>query len=128
MSAWNILIALHVTTAAVTLSLFVLRGWWLLRDPAVLQTRFLRIAPHSNDTILLLSAIGLAAVTGHAPGPDGWLTAKLIGLLIYIGLGLTAFRFARTSGARTAAWLGALAVFAYIVGVALTRDPAAGVF
>lgn len=128
MSAWSILIALHVSTAAVTLCLFALRGWWLLREPAVLQNRFLRIAPHSNDTILLLSAIGLAVVTRQAPGPDAWLTAKVVGLLLYIGLGFTAFRVARTAGGRMIAWLGALAIFAYIVGVAVTRDPAAGLF
>lgn len=118
---WLILKTIHVTTVLITMSLFVLRGVWLRRDPAVLQQRWVRIAPHTNDSLLLASAIGLALATHQYPGPQAWLTAKVIGLLAYIGLGLVAFRFARSERARTAAWLAALAVLAYIIAVAVTR-------
>ena len=53
----------------------------------------------------------------------GWLTAKVVGLLFYIGLGTVALKRGRTRRARIAAWLAAQAVFFYIVAVALTRNP-----
>lgn len=125
MSPWSLLLAVHVSTAVISLSLFVLRGWWLLRDPAVLENKWLRVAPHGNDTLLLASAIGLAVLTRQYPGTDPWLTAKVLGLLLYIGLGVTAFRVARRPAARATVWIGALVVFSYIVLVAVTRDPSA---
>ncbi len=120
---WLALKTVHVTTVAITLIFFVLRGIWLRREPEVLTQRWVRIAPHTNDTLLLASAIGLAVVTHQYPGPQAWLTAKLVGLVAYILLGMVAFRFARTRVLRVAAWLAALAVLAYIILVAITRDP-----
>jgi uncharacterized membrane protein SirB2 len=52
-----------------------------------------------------------------------WLTAKIVGLLAYIALGMVALRFGRTRGTRAAAWIAALATFGYIVSVAVTKDP-----
>ncbi|MGB5591316.1 MAG: SirB2 family protein, partial [Gammaproteobacteria bacterium] len=41
---------LHVTCAALSLGLFLLRGWWMVRFPARLQRRWVRILPHVIDT------------------------------------------------------------------------------
>ena len=40
----------------------------------------------------------------------------------YIALGLVAFRFGRTRNQRMLAWLGGIVVFAYIVGLAITKQ------
>lgn len=50
---------------------------------------------------------------------------KLIGLLIYIGCGMAAFRFSQRSGADAVFFALALCAYAYIVSVALTRNPLA---
>lgn len=120
---WALLKTVHVTTVVITAVLFTLRGLWLLREPAVLRQRSLRILPHVNDTVLLASALGLVVLTGQYPGAQPWLTAKLIGLVLYIGLGLVTFRLARGPVQQTGAFIAALLVLAYIVLVALTRDP-----
>lgn len=75
------------------------------------------------DTLLLGSAIALAVMLRQYPFVAGWLTAKVLALLLYIGLGLVAFRFARTRRMQWMVWLAAQAVFIYIVSVALTRNP-----
>jgi uncharacterized membrane protein SirB2 len=117
----------HVTCVIISGCGFLLRGIWMLNDSPWLSRRWVKIAPHMVDTMLLASAIGLALTLEQYPFVHGWLTAKVLGLLAYIGFGMVALRRGRTRGLRTAAWLAALASFLFIVSVALTRD-AQGVF
>ena len=108
--------------AALSIALFVARGAWLLSAPQRVQPPWMRIPPHAVDTVLLLSALWLAAQ--QAPGsPHAWLAAKIVALVAYVVLGTLALRGGRTRGARIAAFAAALATFGYIVTVALTRSP-----
>jgi uncharacterized membrane protein SirB2 len=95
----------------------------MLRDSPQLSRRWVKILPHAIDTLLLASAVALTLVLHQYPLTDAWLSAKVVGLLVYIGLGLAALRYGKTRGVRAAAWIGALAVFLYIVSVALRHDP-----
>lgn len=104
-------------------ALFFVRGVWLLRDSSLLRRRWVRIVPHGVDTLLLASAIALAVMLRQYPFVAGWLTAKVVALIVYIGLGMVAFRFAHMRRMQWTAWLAAQAVFFYIVAVAVTRQP-----
>lgn len=119
----SLLKIIHLGAVVVSFALFFLRGVWLLRGSPVMQQRWVKVAPHSVDTVLLASAIALAWQLGVTPFNSPWLTAKIVALLVYIGLGMLAFRFARTTAQRLTAWLGALLVFGYIVAAAITHDP-----
>lgn len=114
---------LHVTFVALSGLLFLVRGIWMLRASPRLEQRWVRIVPHVVDTLLLASAIGLAVVSHQYPGQMPWLTAKVVALVGYIVLGTIALKRGRTQGVRTAAFIGALACFAYIVAVAVTKNP-----
>ncbi|SDW12932.1 Uncharacterized membrane protein SirB2 [Nitrosomonas europaea] len=114
---------LHVTCVAISYTLFVLRGIWMLNASSRLRQRWVKIAPHINDTVLLLSAVALAVLTHRNPLVETWLAAKIIGLLLYIMLGLVAFRLGKIRRAKVMAWILAQIVFAYIVSVALTKNP-----
>jgi len=116
--------AVHVASAATSLALFTLRGTWMLGAPHRLGHRWVRIVPHVVDTVLLVSAIALAVMIGNYPGTHGWLTAKVVGLIGYIVLGSIALKRGRTQHVRVAAFVAALAMFAYIVSVAITKSPA----
>lgn len=118
--------ALHVGAVVVSLAGFAARGALMLADSPLLQARFVRIAPHVVDTVLLASAAWLAGFLHQYPFVHGWLTAKVLALLAYIGLGTVALKRGPTRKARVAAFGGALAAAAYIVAVALTRDPLPG--
>ena len=72
---------------------------------------------------LLLAALSLAAMSGQYPFVVGWVTAKVLGVIAYIILGALALRDAGTRRMRIACWLASLAVFGWIVSVALTRQP-----
>lgn len=113
----------HIGCVALSYTLFFLRGIWMLRSSALLQRRWVRIAPHVIDTLLLASAITLAVQLGISPFAAPWLMSKIVALLLYIALGTIAIRRGKTRTIRLSAWLAAQAVFGYIVAVALTRDP-----
>lgn len=57
------------------------------------------------------------------PFVHDWLTAKVLGLIVYIILGSIALKYGPTKPIRAMAWVAALAVFGYIVSVALTHTP-----
>lgn len=113
----------HVSCVAGSYMLFMLRGIWSLNGSPIMRRRWVGIVPHVVDTLLLASAIALTFSIEQYPFVDAWLTAKVIGLLLYIGLGFVALRFCRSKTIRLSAWLAAQAVFAYIVLVAISHDP-----
>jgi uncharacterized membrane protein SirB2 len=114
----------HITCVALSGSLFLMRG--LLRIAAVpaANHRLLRITSYLIDTTLLGAAIMLALILHQYPFADAWLTTKLLLLVVYIVLGSYALKRARTSTGRSLALFCALLTFAYIVGVAVTHQPA----
>lgn len=112
----------HMGCAAASGSLFLLRGVWMLRTSPLLQQRWVKIVPHLVDTALLASAVTLAVWSGQYPFAQGWLTAKVVALLGYIVLGTIALKRGRTPAIRAGAFIGALALFGYIVAVALTKQ------
>jgi len=112
----------HVAVALLTFVLFVVRIAWMIGSPEQLQRRWVKIVPHAVDTVLLLSGVWLAWQLG-AGGVRGWLSAKLAAVVLYIVLGTIALRRGRTQRLRIAAAACAVAMFAYIVSVAMTKSP-----
>ena len=112
----------HVAAVVASFTLFFVRGLWMMTTPEKLAVRWVRVVPHVIDTVLLVSAIALAAITAQYPFVQPWLTAKVLALLAYIVLGTVAIRRGRTRHVRIVAWILALIVFGYIVAVARTRD------
>ena len=88
----------------------------------MLQQRWVKITPQVVDTVLLVSAIILAVQLKYSPLEQPWLMAKIIALMLYIGVGLLALRFGRTRRIRLYAWLSGLVIFLYIVSVALSKS------
>lgn len=114
---------LHVTCVVLSGLGFCLRGAWMLVESPLRQHRLTRILPHLVDTLLLGSALSMAWMSGQYPFVNGWLTAKLFGLLAYILLGMMALKRGRTLTIRLRYFCLALLAYAYIVGVALSRNP-----
>jgi uncharacterized membrane protein SirB2 len=114
---------LHVTCVVLSGLGFALRGLWMLNDSPLLRARLTRVVPHVVDTLLLGSALLMAWQSSQYPFAQGWLTAKFFGLLAYILCGTMALKRARTKGRRVVFLVLALLAYAYIVGVALTRNP-----
>jgi uncharacterized membrane protein SirB2 len=118
----------HLGSAAVSLTGFVVRGVWMLTDSPRRHARWVKIAPHVVDTVLLVSALWLTFLIQQYPFVHGWLTAKVLALLGYIVLGSIALKRGRTKSIRVAAWIAALLVFGYIVTVATSHSATLGRF
>lgn len=113
---------IHQTSAGLSLALFVIRGLWMMTGSGMLRRTWVRVLPHVVDTVLLASALLLAWTIAQYPFVHGWVTAKVLALVVYIALGTVALKRGRTLGIRVTAWIAALAVFGYIVAVAVTKD------
>lgn len=114
---------LHIVCVVLSGLGFFARGVLMLRDSPRLQSRWLKTLPHVNDALLLTAAIALVVMSGQYPFVVAWVTAKVLALMVYILLGALALGRARTKPGRLGCWLLALLCFAYIVSVALSRDP-----
>ena len=111
---------LHVTAAVLSIMFFILRAYWSVNGSALLQKRVVKILPHVVDTILLVCGVYLAAIIGPE---QPWILVKIIALIAYIGVGTIAIKRGKTPRTRGYAALVAIAIFLYIVGVALSHDP-----
>ena len=113
--------ALHIALAYLTVAGFVIRGFWSLTGSPLREERWVRIAPHVVDTLLLSLGVALAIRLQVSPF-SGWLAAKLLGLLAYIGFGTVTMR-ARSRPAQIGGFVGALTSVVYVFTVAVSRSP-----
>lgn len=122
MSLYLLIKYVHMVTVLLSISGFILRGVWMLQASPMLRQPLVRRLPHVNDTLLLASALIMVFISGQYPFVIDWLTAKVLALLVYILLGMVAFKWGRSPRVKVGAWLLALLTFAYIVSVAMSRS------
>lgn len=113
---------LHITCAVLSITGYVIRGMWMINGSPWLGKKWVKIAPHIIDTLLLGAGIWLAILIRQYPFVQGWLTAKVLALIAYIVVGAIGLKYGKTRRIRVIAWLGAIAIFGYIVLVALTHQ------
>jgi uncharacterized membrane protein SirB2 len=114
----------HVGTAVLTISGFVLRGYWMFSGSPNLQLKVVKVLPHIVDTVFLVSGIALIFILNLPVMSQPWLLMKFVALIAYIALGAIALGRGKTIRSRTIAFVLALATFAYIAGVALSKSTA----
>jgi uncharacterized membrane protein SirB2 len=116
-----VLKTIHLTLAYLTVLGFVVRGVWSMTDSALRSQKWVKIAPHVIDTLLLVLGVAMAIDLAISP-VEGWLAAKLVGLLAYIGFGVLTMR-AATRRMKIVGFVGALTSIGYIFAVAFARNP-----
>jgi uncharacterized membrane protein SirB2 len=118
-----VLRTVHQSAVALSIAGFTARGIGSLAGARWTMHPSARTAPHVVDTVLLASALSLAWTASLNPLTTPWLLAKLLGLLLYIGLGVIALRRTVDLRVRIGAWLLALFTVGYIVSVAISKTP-----
>lgn len=114
---------LHQGAVLLSVSGFFARGLGVLLGASWVGSRSAKTLPHLVDSVLLLSALALAWMLRVAPLDAPWLLAKILGLLLYIALGMLALTPGRPLALRAAAWLAALITVGWIASVAISKNP-----
>jgi len=113
----------HQSAVALSVTGFFVRGVASFAGAGWVRSTAAKSLPHVVDTVLLLSALTLAWMLRLTPGDAPWLLAKIVGLVVYVGLGVVALRPAGSVAVRAIAWAAALATVGWIVSVAITKNP-----
>ncbi|MCB1667129.1 MAG: SirB2 family protein [Porticoccaceae bacterium] len=111
----------HIGFALISINLFVFRAALSIMGAPLLQNRWLKVLPHLNDTLLLSAAIYLMIAVGQYPFVNHWLTAKVVALLVYIGLGMVTLKYAKSTLSKLVFALLSISVFGFILWAAVTR-------
>jgi len=109
--------------ATLAISGFLLRGYWMMSGSSLRNNRASKTVPHMIDALFFGTGVWLIVESNLAWTQQAWLLAKFAGLLGYIGFGMIAFRFGKSSEIRMIAFVAAVASFAFVVGAALMKSP-----
>ena len=118
---------LHIAAVLISGGLFATRGVAMLAGARWHMAAPLRYLSYTIDTALLTAALMLATMLHQYPFVHGWLTAKVLLLVVYVVLGSYALKRGATRAARAWFFAAALSVYAFIITIARAHDPR-GVF
>jgi len=104
-------------------SLFALRGSMMLAGWRAANHVAMRYLSYAIDTTLLAAALLLVSILHQYPFVQAWLTVKVLALVLYVVLGVRALRRGRTRRQRAVSFVAALAVYLFIVSVAVEHSP-----
>jgi len=114
----------HIMMVISSGSLFLLRGLLVQAGkPRIAMAAPVRYLSYSIDTTLLTAALMLLTMLPGAVFANGWLTTKLVLLVVYVVLGTYALKRGRTPRVRTICYLAALVTFATMYGIARMHSP-----
>jgi len=114
---------IHVTAITLSICGFMARVYLKQSDSPNQNKYWFKKLPHKVDTLLLASALTMVYILGVNPLTTFWIAEKIIGLLIYILLGMIALRWGKTKNIQMASAVAAVLVFSYIVYVAHYKTP-----
>jgi uncharacterized membrane protein SirB2 len=112
----------HIAAVLASGALFFVRGIVLAWGARKL-TALLRYLSFAIDTVLLTAGVMLTTIVRQYPFVDAWLTTKVLLLVLYVALGLIAFRSGRTPAIRVGSCVAALVVYGFIISVAHAHNP-----
>ena len=115
--------SVHILAVTLSGCLFAIRGLAVLlgmRWPLWAPVRYLS---WTIDTVLLTAALMLLTILPGAMFANGWLTLKLLLVVVYVVLGVFALKRASTRARKAVFYVLALATFLTIVGIARMHSP-----
>lgn len=113
----------HVGAVIASGSLFALRGSLMLARSALANHAALRWLSYAIDTTLLTAALMLVTILHQYPFVQGWLTVKVLLLVVYVALGSLALKRAQTRRVQVGSFFAAVTVFLLIASVARAHHP-----
>lgn len=113
----------HISCVVISGVVFVSRGGLMLAGSPLANHKAIKRLSYVVDTLLLAAGIALTTIIHEYPFVQAWLTVKVVLLVVYIVLGVFALRRGRTRKTRAGFLVAALAVYLFIISVALAHAP-----
>ena len=108
--------------AVLSISLFTLRFAWTLMNSGLMQRKWVKIAPHVIDTLLLTIGIIMSVKLHLNPTEQMWLAEKLFAIVAYIFTGYYTLKLARNKAMQIIGYLGAMGWVMLVVRLAMTKE------
>lgn len=121
--AYPIALWAHISLVIASVSLFTARGLGVLTGHDWPLRQVWRGLSVWVDTALLSAGGLLWYMLQFNPWHDHWLGAKLVLLVVYIGLGTYALKRAPTRAAKAVFFVAALLCIAFMASIALNHNP-----
>jgi uncharacterized membrane protein SirB2 len=113
----------HVAAAMTSGTLFAARALALLAGMRWPRAAMVRYTSYTVDTVLLTGAMMLLTILPAGMFANGWLFAKIVFVVAYVGLGIVAFRPSHGRATRAMLVVAALLCFLQVYGIAREHDP-----
>ena len=114
---------IHVFLALSSGAIFALRGAGVLANMRWPHWLVVRWTSYAVDTSLLTAALMLLTILPGAMFSNGWLTVKVVLLVVYVVLGAFAIKRARTRATKALFYVAALATFGMVYSIARAHHP-----
>lgn len=111
----------HSHMLFITISILLFQYRFYLKRANKPVARLLKIMPHINDTLLLITGISLAYMLQLKPWEHAWLGYKIIALILYIAFGFMALK---SNGNKSLfSYYIATALFIFMLVTAINKVP-----
>lgn len=111
---------IHLLFVLLVVVTYLYRVYLAERQPEKLQHKCMKLTPHALAGLLLLSGVALTIQGDWFSIAYGWIVAKLILMLVFIGLGLVTIK--SEGNLRWKAFAGSLLVLFLIVKIAVAKQ------
>lgn len=115
----------HVTAVIASGLLFIIRGSLVQGGVAWAMSAPMRYLSYGIDTVLLTAGLMLFTILPSEVFSNGWLSLKILLLVLYIILGTFALKRGRTARQRGVLFVIAVLVYGCMYLIARTHDPLA---
>lgn len=115
--------AAHVGLVYASGGLFLIRGLLLFAGQRWVKATPINVVSYTIDSALLTAALMLLTALKLNPFAVGWLATKMGLLVVYIGLGIAAFRPTLDLRWRLGCFAAALLTYGYMITVARAHHP-----
>lgn len=113
----------HVTAVIASGLLFMIRGSLVQGGVTWAMSAPMRYLSYGIDTVLLTAGLMLFTILPSAVFSNGWLSLKILLLVLYIILGTFALKRGRTARQRGVLFVIAVLVYGCMYLIARTHDP-----
>lgn len=121
MDSYVLIKMVHAVLVLAVGLLFFWRVYLTLARPPAQNAKLPTLLAHVFSLGLLASGLTMVAIYGQMPA---WAMTKLVVLFVFIALGVIAFKRAKTRSAQLTMMALALLTYAFLVSVAVTKQPA----